>query len=289
LVNNNKSRAPGAGRDRWLPVAQALAVVAGEAGLCVLDRRRAMRHRPATRAKLPNEPVTRLDCEAENDIRRRLAKLDITDSCLGEEGGFLGPESNLYFVVDPIDGTTNFSAGFEIFGNAIALVDCGRPVAGACFDARTSDVYYAAPGAGAHSIRNGRLRRLRSGGGPLREFELLALQWPVSPRGAGPVIDALSRVHRKVRVLGSAVSQILSVSSGEFAACVLDRVKLWDIAAPALIASEVGAELFDFGGTTLLPFPDKGRDAACRDYAIVAARPGAARPLVGRLRSLHST
>ena len=83
------------------------------------------------RLKPDGSPVTDADVAIEAGIRESLARSYPSDRVLGEEGGSGGPDSSpRTWVIDPIDGTKNFTAGIPIWGTLIALVENGEPVVG---------------------------------------------------------------------------------------------------------------------------------------------------------------
>lgn len=244
--------------------------------------------------KAPDDIVTELDILTEKRLLRALRKLQITDRALGEESGLSGAPDRYTWVVDPIDGSTNFAHGMNVFAVSVALMDHTNPIAAACFDARDLDIYYAAAGGGAWR------RRGTAGAGPARaasklhiiasrsaafdRLDMVGVQWSPQTAGMPPALAAAISLNCKIRVLGSAVAHWLSVASGACAAGILQRVKIWDIAAAGLIASEAGAALFHFDGKPLLPFADDAFDHFSRDLPSVSCHPLLKRVLLHSIR-----
>jgi len=230
--------------------------------------------------KLPYDPVTARDVETERRLRRALARLVPGAAFVGEEGGRRG-RGTLTWVVDPIDGTSNFAAGLGIFGVAVALLEGTRPVAAACFDARSGETTLAALGRGAWRGR----ARLRIRGAPANRpgpLALYAASWRVS-ESVSPLLRAMAPAPGKLRVLGCTVSHLLAVAEGRIAAAVQDRAKLWDVAAAGLIAAEAGAHVVDFAGRDLCPFPADALERTDRDYPFVAGTRAGVREALRRI------
>ena len=102
--------------------------------------------------KGPGDWVSEVDLASEEAIRSVLEEEAPGVAFFGEEGG--GERADLGWVVDPLDGTANFLHGFAVVGVSVALVEGGRPVAGAVHAPLLGETYTAARGQGAH--RDGR-------------------------------------------------------------------------------------------------------------------------------------
>lgn len=262
--------------------------------------------------KSSDEIVTALDRETETRLARALAKFPVQADFLGEESAFSkfkdpggaarsshskrSASVHRSWVVDPIDGTTNFAAGMPAFGIAVALLENGEPLLAACYERRLRATLFAAAGAGAwmmggskhqHS-RRVRLQQKRGRTGrSLSPTDLLGVQWTPSPGVVPPLLAAASTLGCKLRVPGSAVTQTLSVALGESAVAILERVKVWDVAAAAFIAQEAGATVLDFEGQSLFPFADSIFRDTQGNHPVFVARPGLGREILQRLLDLR--
>jgi len=98
-------------------------------------------------SKAPGDYVSEVDVASEEVIRAALERDAPGIAFFGEEGG--GTRGDLGWVVDPLDGTANFLHGFPIVGVSVALVEAGRPVAGAVHAPMLDETYTAAAGGGA--------------------------------------------------------------------------------------------------------------------------------------------
>ncbi|HID79499.1 MAG TPA: inositol monophosphatase, partial [Aquificales bacterium] len=133
--------------DRLLTVAKESALIGGQ----VLRENFGKVKTEEIEEKGPNDFVSFVDRKAEERIRDYLKVKFPEFSILGEEGG-LEEKGNLFWVIDPLDGTKNFLAGFPIFGVSVALVDAEKnfqPLVGAVYLPYWGNLYYASIGSGA--------------------------------------------------------------------------------------------------------------------------------------------
>jgi len=103
-------------------------------------------------SKAPGDYVSEVDLQSEETVREALARDAPGIAFFGEEGG--GTRGDVWWVVDPLDGTANFLHGFPIVGVSVALVEAGRPVVGAVHAPLLGETYTAVRGDGA--FRDGR-------------------------------------------------------------------------------------------------------------------------------------
>lgn len=191
----------------------------------------------------PFDWVTDTDRTLERHTRRVLAAEFPGMPVVGEEyGADAGAASARYrWVVDPVDGTANYVAGFPWCAYSLALVDASGPVVGVIADPSRAQIYAAARGRG-----------VRANGVPVR----------VTPRGptGGLVCTELSTArsagfaarataaHVGVRMLGSSALAITQVALGHAVAAVLDTYREWDVAGAVCLAAEAGALVVDTDG-----------------------------------------
>ena len=191
--------------------------------------------------------VTEVDRDLEKFIVEALVTAFPNDSILGEEGATRTGTSGYRWVIDPIDGTTNYVYGFPQVGVSIALVDGdNNAVAGAVADVARGRCASAAKGLGA--IVDGlpvSVRKPES-----LAHSLIATGFSYDSANRADQAHCLSFVLPMVRDIrrgGSAALDLCSVATGAVDAYYEQHVKLWDVAAGLLIASEAGAV------TTTLP------------------------------------
>ena len=215
--------------------------------------------------KKKNDFVTDADRESEESIVARIREAFPADNFLGEEGGRRGTDAGARtWIIDPIDGTSNFIAGFPFWCVSIAAREKDELVAGVVWDPLREEIYTAERGAGA--FRNG--ARIRVTGRPGLDGAFLATGFPFRSRENIDLYLSIFRelfLHaRAIRRAGSAALDLSMVAAGVFDGFFEFRLSAWDIAAGALLITEAGGRLTDFSGGTR--FWERGN--------IVAGSPG---------------
>jgi len=216
--------------------------LAGEADLIALDRYRAQDL--DVQLKPDRTQVTDADQRVERMIRGHLASARPHDSVLGEEFGTTG-ESTRQWIVDPIDGTSNFVRGVPIWGLLLALVIDGVPQLGVVSAPALGRRWWGATGHGAWMQQDGgEPRRLAvSGVDQLAEASLSynSLKgWDQAGR-LDPLI-ALSREVGRTRAFGDLWSYMLVAEGAVDIAGEFD-LKPWDIAALVPVVREAGGRV----------------------------------------------
>ena len=192
--------------------------------------------------------VTDFDCRAQDLIFERLAAVFPDHGFLSEEGLDRGEERPFRWVIDPLDGTTNYAHRFPVFTVSIALEYRGRVVLGVVYDPMREEVYQAVEGGGAWL--NG--RGIRVSAVDDLDRSLLATGFPYDLRES-PVNNIahfnnfLTRAQA-VRRCGSAALDLCYVACGRFDGFWELKLKPWDQAAGALIVEEAGGRVTDFKG-----------------------------------------
>jgi myo-inositol-1(or 4)-monophosphatase len=191
--------------------------------------------------------VTEVDRLAEAEIIKELRRAFPTHGFLGEESGQVGP-TKPQWVIDPLDGTSNFLRGFPHFSVSIALVEKGEPVLGVVFDPLRDELFTAEKGRGA--LLND--RRLRVA--PRRGIEgaLIATGFPFRQRKLFDdhlgMVKALLKTGEDLRRTGSAALDLAYVACGRFDAYFEMGLQPWDIAAGTLLVREAGGQVTDMRG-----------------------------------------
>jgi myo-inositol-1(or 4)-monophosphatase len=245
--------------------------VAREAGALLLARADDVRVEVSTKTT-GTDMVTEMDRASEALITAALLAARPDDGLLGEEGADTTGTSGVRWVVDPLDGTTNYLYGFPGFNVSIAAELDGQAVVGAVFDVVRHELFSAVRGRGA--TRDGQ---------PIHVSEatdlghaLVGTGFSYEPerrrRQAEVLVDLLPRV-RDIRRQGAAALDLCSVACGRLDAYYERGLARWDLAAGGLIAAEAGAVVTDFGGDAAQP------------GAVVAAAPGVATALRDLLAS----
>ncbi len=224
---------------------------AREAALLGGDVIRSSAGRDAVAKGLPGDYVTEVDRASERAIRTYFERETPDIPMLGEEGGG-STGSGRYWLVDPLDGTTNFVHGFPAVAVSVALVQDGRPVAGSVHAPFLGLTYTAERGAGAWSIGpDGPTRLLVSDrppdravvatGFPFRRKELL----PRYLRMFGAALHTFEDLRRP----GAAALDLAWTAAGVFDGFFELALAPWDVAAGGLLIEEAGGTVTDWTGT----------------------------------------
>lgn len=217
--------------------------------------------------------VTETDRAVEALIAERLLAARPHDGILGEEGACQSGRSGVQWVIDPIDGTTNFAYGYPAFCTSIAAEIDGDAVVGVVHDPVRRQTFSAQRGGGAWL--DGRPATIRPPGPPLAHALVgIGFSYDADRRAAqGAVLAQVVPQVRDVRRGGSAALDLCTVGCGRLDAYYERGLQHWDHAAGALIAAEAGAWVGTLEGGPLH-----------RERTIVAARPDLVEPLLDLLR-----
>jgi myo-inositol-1(or 4)-monophosphatase len=227
--------------------------------------------------------VTDADLASDHFIRAQLRARFPDDNILTEESGFENRDSTRTWIVDPLDGTSNFAEGIPWFGIMLALLEHGEPVAGAMLLPVEDQLYLGFRHQG--TTRNGqpvRVTPATSLGSVLCAYGLDASTQAREIARQTALLARIVQQVRNVRATNSLVDFALTID-GRLGACVNFHTKVWDIAAPALLLQEAGGSLTDLTGDAL-EF-SLGPDASDRSYAVAGGNPTLHRALVSTLQT----
>jgi myo-inositol-1(or 4)-monophosphatase len=208
-------------------------------------------HEIATKSQLV-DLVTEVDRACEAHIVQTLARERPHDSVLAEEGsGTERANASHRWVIDPLDGTTNYAHGYPRFAVSIAVERDGAPALGVVYDPLLDELHHALAGGGA--FRNG--RRLRVSSERTLGSALLATGFAYDKARVDDdntrEFRAFLKRAREVRRDGSAALDLCYVAGGRFDAYWEYKLQPWDVAAGALIVTEAGGRVTDTtGGAT---------------------------------------
>jgi myo-inositol-1(or 4)-monophosphatase len=188
----------------------------------------------------PTDLVSEADVAAEKLIREALLSARPDDGMLGEEGSDTPGTSGLRWIVDPLDGTTNFLFGIPQWGVSIAVEDASGTLAGVVFDPMR-DECWAAVRDTEPTLNGEPLRRPRRSGGLATALVATGFGYNAEVRAAqaASVTRLLPRV-RDIRRAGSCAIDLAWTAAGRYDAYYERGVKLWDIAAGELICASAG-------------------------------------------------
>jgi myo-inositol-1(or 4)-monophosphatase len=201
----------------------------------------------AIHTKDRNDFVTEVDRQAEQEIIYILRKAFPAHGILAEESGF--QEGDEYqWIIDPLDGTTNFLHGFPQFAVSIALRHKGRLEQGVVYDPLRQEIFSASRGAGA-TMND---QRLRVTNRKTLEGSLLGTGFPFKSQQHLEVylemFRALFPQTAGIRRAGSAALDLAYVASGRLDGFWEIGLSIWDMAAGVLLIQEAGGLAGDFSG-----------------------------------------
>ncbi|KAF1690974.1 inositol monophosphatase family protein [Pseudoxanthomonas taiwanensis] len=206
--------------------------------------------------------ASEVDAEAEQVIVKELRRAYPDYGVLGEEGGHQpGRQKRLQWVIDPLDGTSNYLRGFPHYCVSIALVDNGEPTDAVIFDPLRNELFAAGRGAGA--VLND--RRIRVSDRKDLGGAVVGTGFPPRERARAGAqlkcVDALLAHAEDVRRTGSAALDLAYVACGRLDAYFEAGVKAWDIAAGVLLVREAGGRICDFRGAATPRMDERGPDS----------------------------
>ncbi|MDE3122503.1 MAG: inositol monophosphatase [Paracoccaceae bacterium] len=192
-------------------------------------------------AKGPGDFVSRADLAAEKIIREELMGGRPTYGWVGEESDAVeGQDPTRRWIVDPLDGTTNFLHGLPHWAVSIALEHKGEIVSAVVFDAAKDEIYWAEKGSGAWMNES----RIRVSGRNRMTESLFATGVPFGGRPALPAtLQDLARLMPAcagVRRFGAAALDLAYVAAGRYEGFWERGLKPWDLAAGLLLVREAG-------------------------------------------------
>ena len=187
--------------------------------------------------------VTEADRAADKMLQEMILGEFPGDQVLSEEGSTIFPNSQHVWIIDPLDGTVNFSRGLDYWGVSIAHLENGMPQTAALYFPVTGELFTAEKGEGA--LLNDK---------PLKVFEN-------SDKDLFPIFFHCSRMHKhyrvnlphKTRSLGAAAYHLCLIANNKAVLAFESTVRIWDFAASWLVVQEAGGKIESFGEKQ--PFP----------------------------------
>jgi len=204
--------------------------------------------------------VTEADHKADQLLQEMIKKSFPSDGVLSEESSTIYPDNEHVWIIDPLDGTVNFSLGLHYWGVSISHLESGQPHDAALYFPVIDELYSATAGAGAE----------------LNGKPLLTSNPPV--KSHYPVFSHCSRMQKhyqvnlpyKKRVLGSAAYSQCLIPKGTAILSFESTPKIWDLAASWLIVEESGGIIRVLEGQQ--PFPAQpGIDYIDQSYSVISA------------------
>jgi myo-inositol-1(or 4)-monophosphatase len=227
---------------------------------------------PSVRLKdSQSDIVTEADVDSEKLIVQHIQASFPDHSILGEETGWQQRSSDFTWVVDPLDGTSNFVVGIPWFGVLLALLEKDQPVLGILHLPVSGDLYTAEKGGGAY--RNGQRLQVNDETDLSRVLWAVGMDVPSTGAAGRREVDFLVSLARQVRNLRSTNSLLDAVytAEGRLGGMLNLSNKVWDVAAPSLLINEAGGMFTDLQGKALAFPPTEA--AHHRNYAVLAGAP----------------
>ena len=201
--------------------------------------------------------ASEVDSLAEAEIIKEFRRSTPDYAILGEENGSIG-SGRFTWVIDPLDGTSNYLRGIPHFCVSIALVEAGEPVHGVIFDPLRNELFTASRGSGTQLNE----KRVRVAERKDLTGTMIVTGFPPRerPRASAHLkcVDSLLTEAEDIRRTGSAALDLAYVACGRADAYFEAGVKPWDIAAGALMVREAGGKVSDFRGRGTGPMDSRG-------------------------------
>jgi myo-inositol-1(or 4)-monophosphatase len=195
-----------------------------------------------------NDLVSYVDKETEKILVAGLRKILPQAGFIGEEGTSEEGKDGLQWVIDPLDGTTNFLHGMPSFSISVALIQGTTILVGVVYEINLDECFYAWKDGGAYLNGN------KISISPVNEMKraLIATGFPYVMRGKTDeyfeIIKNMVNESHGLRRLGSAAVDLCYVACGRFEAYFEFNIKIWDIAAGILLVQEAGGKVTDYSG-----------------------------------------
>ena len=196
--------------------------------------------------KTGSDFVTNIDIDAEKRIITIIKKKYPEHSIYGEESGLEKKDSRFMWVIDPLDGTTNFTMVNPFFNTAIALVKDGEIIAAVVYNPILEELFTAEKGKGA--FLNGNKIHVNDKNN-LSKTIVTFCHGSKKPEHIERVIKIYSQLKRQAnhtRQVGAAALELAYVACGRTSVFCMSNMNAYDVAAGALLVSEAGGKVTDF-------------------------------------------
>jgi myo-inositol-1(or 4)-monophosphatase len=221
-------------------------LISKKAGLFIKNEK-ANFNRESVQYKGKNDLVSYVDITSEQMITEHLMKVLPGSGILAEEEQN-NKEGEIKWVIDPLDGTTNFIHSIPVYAVSIGLLEKDNPILGVVYDPERDECFWAIKGRGAYLNEN----KITCSDSKSIKGSIVGTGFPT--RDFSRRKEYLSALHdlmefsHGVRRMGSAAIDLCYVACGRLDAFFEYNLKPWDVAAGALICAESGCNISDFKG-----------------------------------------
>jgi len=195
-----------------------------------------------------NDMVSYVDKTAEQKLVQNLEKLIPDAGFITEEKTINRTGKTYSWIIDPLDGTTNFIHGIPTYGISVALYEDGLPVIGVVYELNRGEMFYSYKGGPALMNK----KEIRVSTNPDLKSSLLATGFPYYQFDKQPqYLQLLTEMMQKshgVRRIGAAAIDLVYTACGRFDAFFEYNLQQWDFAAGCFIVQQAGGEVYDFAG-----------------------------------------
>jgi len=192
--------------------------------------------------------VTEADLKSDSLILKMIGEKYPLHNIISEESGYTNNKSNYTWVIDPLDGTSNFASALPWFGILITLFENNNPIMGGAYLPITDILYFAEEGKGA--FKNGKRFSMSESKELVKSLIAFSVDYTDDEvfleRSIG-IYKNIIKGARNIRCTNSLVDFIY-VAEGKFGGCINLFTRLWDISALGLIITEAGGDMIDING-----------------------------------------
>ncbi len=201
-----------------------------------------------------NDLVTEADHASEKAIFKVIQQNHPDHFILSEETGSMPTQSNIKWIIDPIDGTINFANGIPICCVSIGVEENGEMIMGAVYNPFMNELFFAEKGKGA--FLNDQPIKVSSKNDLLTSCLVTGFPYQYLDTENGPlqIFEKLIRKSIPVRRLGSAALDLCWTAAGRFDGFYEHKLQAWDSAAGFLIVQEAGGKVTDLKGEKYNPY-----------------------------------
>lgn len=233
--------------EQLINITKAVCNIARNVGKFQLEQQNLLKSNDITE-KTPNQLVSYVDKESERQITSELKKLIPEAGFVTEEKTITNAMREWCWIVDPLDGTTNYIHHLPIFSISIGLLHNNEVVSGVIFDPSQNECFYASKGNGSYLND----KKIQVSDTTLLKNTLIATGFPYydfsKTENYLEVFRQLMCSTRGIRRLGSAAIDLAYIACGRFDAFWEYGLQAWDVAASTCIIREAGGKVCDFKG-----------------------------------------